>query len=757
MTTPTQTRLQELIAEARAKLAAKETAALPVAPPFVKLPDTASAGEWTWNKEQQQGIDLAMNGKSFCLIGAAGTGKTSTLKEVINRLVAGNKVQPIDLSTKYLERGRPGIVLTSFTRRAVRNIKKVVSTELKPHCITIHKLLEFEPQFYEVYDEEEGKNRITMRFEPARNRGRKLPGTLTVIVIDEASMPSVQLFKQILDALVSNGANVMFIFVGDLHQLPPVYGQAILGFKLLELPTVELTHIYRQAALSPIIDLAHKVKNGEKIPVTQKIVMETTQGKVTIHPWKKPLSDFDGTHAASAFLRDLVTKGDYDEEEDIILCPQEKTANLAFGTNEFNRVIAQALGDKRKAVVVEVIAGFQSHYYAVGDRVLVGREDAIITRIERNARYYGKKRARPPSEHLDRWGSYKQKPTAESDPADDFDTDAFLDSFVLKGDEAEEDRKQEASHIITVKLLDSEAVESVGSAGDINAMQFAYALTVHKAQGSEWKRVFFLTHQSHVTMWSRELLYTAITRAREELYMIVEPDRNGKDGTLTKAARSPRIKGDTLAEKAEWFKGKKDEFDKLMAKGNDLPEGKPVESRYKGAEDDTRLPALPVQETPPPPLVKLHELVPDTFKHQVEDALEKIWNRAKIIWGDKIGVIPTISYKLQKSRIVGQAVFDEQLIKLNALWSILASRNEDVREQMLGDTLVHECCHLIAASYSKDRAHGTAWNMAMQLMGAKPNVFVADGELPSWAHGFKDVMQLLKEEFSTVADTSEEC
>ena len=44
-------------------------------------------------------------------------------------------------------------------------------------------------------------------------------------------------------------------------------------------------------------------------------------------------------------------------------------------------------------------------------------------------------------------------------------------------------------------------------------MILGYALTVHKAQGSEWDRVFLLLHQSHNTMIQRELLYTAVTRA----------------------------------------------------------------------------------------------------------------------------------------------------------------------------------------------------------------------------------------------------
>jgi len=512
-----------------------------------------------WNTEQLTGIRLARGGKSFIVIGAAGTGKTTLEKAICNLLVSENLVPIMNTSTKWLKQGLPGIVITSFTRRAVRNSRKAVTGDLKDHCVTLHKLLEYAPVFYEVQDEATGQVRNTMRFEPSRHKHNKLPASLRCIIIDESSMVSVELFKQLIEAL-PEPSKVQFIFVGDLHQLPPVYGQAILGFKLLDLPTVELIHIYRQAQESPIIALAHKIKDGKAVPVVEKQIIETPKGKITLHPWKKKISDFDAAHTINIFLRNLITEGHFDEEEDIILCPQEKTKNLAFGTNEFNRQMAQTLGELRGAEVWEVQAGYVKHYFAVGDRILVGREDAVITKINKNARYWGA-RPKAPSKELDRWGNYKKKVTTTDKDAnndDDLDIDKMLDSFSL--DAPDEDRKQEASHAIEVELLDSGVKEVISTAGEINAAQFAYCLTVHKSQGSEWRRVFFFTHESHRMMWSRELLYTAITRAREELYMIVEPDKGSRRGTLNAAAQTPRIKGNTLAEKAEYFKGKKDDY-----------------------------------------------------------------------------------------------------------------------------------------------------------------------------------------------------
>jgi ATP-dependent exoDNAse (exonuclease V) alpha subunit/predicted SprT family Zn-dependent metalloprotease len=716
--------------------------------------DEPEDGSFLWNPEQQQAIAQAREGKSFNLIGAAGTGKTTTEKEIARMLVEENRIPSISFNTKYLKRGLPGIVFTSFTRRAVRNMRRVVSPDLAAHCITLHKLLEYEPQFYEVWDDEEQKMRKTMRFEPTRNHLNKLPDTLKCIVIDESSMVSVELFLQLLKALPNPNA-VQFIFVGDLHQLPPVYGQAILGFKLLELPTVELVRIYRQAKKSPIITLAHKIKNGEDCPLLQQTITETEQGKVTLHPWKKQISDFDGMVVASAFLKKLILSGNYDEEEDIILCPQEKIKNLAFGTNEFNRVIAQTLGEKREAVVFEIVAGYEKHYYAVGDRLLVGREDATITKITRNAKFWGK-RPRPASKELDRWGNYKKIVKEEStDPADDFDADNYLDQFTLEADKKDEDRKQEASHVIEVQLLDTGATEALGSAGEINAAQFAYALTVHKSQGSEWNRVFFITHQSHVAMWNRELLYTAVTRARKELYIICEPDRGAKPGTLTKAARSPRIKGDTLAEKAEFFKGKKDDYQNKLDEVDKLDhaDGPGREGVYKGNYVPAA-PIMPKSDLPPVKIVRLEDLVPIQFKKEAQEELDACWQRAELIWGkEKIGIKPGLQFNLQRSNIIGLAAYGENVVKLNPLWCILADENEKLRFKMIKDTIPHEIAHFINHRYSvpKGKGHDGGWVMAAKLMGM-PNPQETTSEFPTWAEGWKALAARKKQELGVEKD-----
>ncbi len=513
-----------------------------------------------WNEQQMQAINAAMAGKTFCLIGAAGTGKTTTEKGMVYSILKNNLVPMIraGASTKWLAAGTPGIAMVSFTNMAVRQTAKNFSGDVT--CVTIHKLLEYAPEYYEVTDAF-GAQIKKMQFVPTRNKGNPLPKELRLIIVDEASMVDCELFQLLVDALPDPSV-VQFIFLGDLNQLPPVYGGPILGKKLLELPVIELVEVYRQAMLSPIIRYALRMKDGLPTPVSKKVVEDDgVNGCVTIHPWSGSLSWHDALVKAQNFCKAAIQTEAMDVLQDIILCP----FNVKFGVTELNLAIADYLGRQRKATVHHVIAGFEECYLAVGDKVLVNKQEAFITKIVKNGNYVGKHPADVTKFEIDRYGGLKKR----TDPntfdmenplgePDDWDVDAILDSMQS---DAITERKNQSSHRITVKFMDAHdktsfdaeddelASRELSSAGEVNEMLFGYALTVHKSQGSEWRRVFLITHKSHATMCSRELMYTAMTRAKEYLYILCEPDRVSISGTLSSSARKPRLKGNTLAEK----------------------------------------------------------------------------------------------------------------------------------------------------------------------------------------------------------------
>lgn len=508
----------------------------------------------TLNEEQWQAVEAVLNGKSICLIGPAGTGKTTTMKAVFIALMNAGKL-PImsNHGHKYLPENAPGVSISAFTRRATNNIRRNVSEDLQGNCVTIHKLLEYEPQFYEEYSSEKDKVVRKMIFAPARNMGNPLPIALSAIAFEESSMISTALHKEVEDAL---SHEVQYIYLGDIQQLPPVFGQAVLGFKMLELPVVELKTVYRQALDSPIIKLAHRILSGE--PIYGKNYRDWhIPGKLTLFPWKKKIAAdvalltiakfFCGTEADDGiYIPGQLQKGLYNPETDAILLPFNKSC----GTDELNKHIANRIAKSEDKTVWEVVHGFKKSYYSLGDKVLFDREDAIIKDIYPNPKYTGVSPKRE-SKLMDYWGN-KKKIAGDANAIDpgDMDEDDFLLASVANTQNEDDERVRASSHCIKLLLLDSDREITIENAGQFNNLILGYAITVHKSQGSEWDKVYLCLHNSHATMLQRELLYTAVTRAKKELFVICESD------SFERGIMSQRIKGNTLAEKAEYFKGK---------------------------------------------------------------------------------------------------------------------------------------------------------------------------------------------------------
>ena len=530
----------------------------------------------TLNTEQQKFVSLVSQGRSCCLVGAAGTGKTTAVKEAINQLLSTKSIPTIlqptgNPNNPKLIQGLEGIVGCAFTRKAVANLKANFPDSLHPHCMTIHALLEFAPVTYDSIDDE-GNLVTTMRFEPQRNRINPLPTELSTIIIEESSMVGTDLFKQLMDAIPPNHP-IQLVFLGDINQLSPVFGDAILGYKLLELPTIVLTQVYRQALESPIIRLAHRILSGKQILYPELSKEEKDGGtwqvkdKLSILNWKPKTSEVQAEVTALAFLKREYLSGNYDPFNDMVICP----FNKHFGTINLSKGIANFIDEKFSIHPTEIISGFVKKYFAIGDLVLYKNDEYIITKINRNAMYRGK--LQPNTDVIfDRFGNIKGTKDGK-DSTDAYDTssipktaDEIIDSIIAN---AEDEVTDNASHVIY--LTKPEVVEkyladkenktlsgttelsdtiSIDSRGQVNNLTLAYATTCHKAQGLESKRVFILTHKCHNILLNREWLYTAVTRAKETLTILCE--RDAFIGGINKQ----QIKGTTLEEKAEYFKGK---------------------------------------------------------------------------------------------------------------------------------------------------------------------------------------------------------
>jgi hypothetical protein len=543
--------LEELQAQYTYRKTAEALA--PVTPSYIRPPEavdqmpSAQAHPATFaldivlNEFQLAARDMALAGKSFTLIGPAGSGKTTAQRAVAMALLEQGRLH----RTSYKKPGTKdrlegwSFAACAYTRRASSNLARAIHSdpylrdELPCNIMTIHALLEFHPVI--ITDPNTGRD--TMRFIPNRDANNLLD--ITHLVIEEASMVGLDLWAQLYDALPSG---VQIIFIGDINQLPPVFGPSILNYALVQLPVIELKTVYRQKGDSGILDNAHAILRGDPMHAAKDVFIIEGKSAAPVGQERMALS-------LSKMFEAWYEDGTYDPEEDMILTPFNKQP---LGTKEMNKHIAQFLGRKRGAIVYEVIAGFEKHYLAKGDRVMVDKMDGVIVDIILNPKYMGVC-PQVPSANLTRYGAMVGMDHHDLEwdkPADktyigyeSLDIDKLLD-----GNPEDDERKLQCSHIVSV-LLENGFTATLTGAGDFNGSSFSlgYVLTVHKAQGCEFRHVFGILHKDHSIMAFRELLYTLSTRARAGLYMIA------KRFMLDKAVRNPRIKGNSLEEKIAFF------------------------------------------------------------------------------------------------------------------------------------------------------------------------------------------------------------
>lgn len=504
-------------------------------------------GDIVLNEAQARAPELALAGKSFVLTGAAGTGKTTSQAAVVQALESMDVFGIHDF--KYIGPA-PSIAIVAFTKVAVRNIQKALkknpaTEKYAAHCMTIHSLLEFCPEVVERINDS-GEAYETKMFMPQRTAANPLK--ITHLIIEEASMVGLDLWKLLYEALLPG---VQIIYLGDINQLPPVFGKSIMSYALCKLPVIELTHVYRQALDNPIIANAHRILKGE-------MVEDSGDGRFSIVSGgsKYKVGQDRMALALNSMIQKLHELGDYNENTDIILIPYNKQD---MGTTAMNNKIATFLGFKRGAIVHQVKAGFSTWWLAVGDKVLVEKQAMWIVDIKENPKYMGGSTAMP--------GAYTRDGVPLAATNIDFDAEdagltlADYESFNLE-DVEEEATKRAASHLVMCSTANPNdpdfdptdpdiLITELGSSGDFRqeVFQFGYCMSIHKSQGSEWRKVFIFLHYDHSAFLNRELMYTAITRAREEVVLCAKED------LIAAAISRQKIAGIGLDEKIAFFNG----------------------------------------------------------------------------------------------------------------------------------------------------------------------------------------------------------
>ena len=284
------------------------------------------------------------------------------------------------------------------------------------------------------------------------------------VIVDEMSMVDIQLLHSLLRA-IPQGKRV--ILVGDPDQLPPV-GPGFPFSDMLRsgmIPTVRLTEIFRQAQESLIVMNAHKVNQG--------ILPELRDTTKDFFFMRRRSEDAVCQTVTELCTTRLPERMGIPADQIQVLSPTRKGA---AGTGNLNQMLQNALNP---ASPTKKERGFGDFTFREGDRVMQIRNNYDIMWRKTDGTMVG--------------------------------------TGIFNGDVGVISEIDPAAETVTVIFDDREADYDFNMLGELEP---AYAMTVHKSQGSEYRAVILCAWNGSPYLLSRSVLYTAITRARELLIIV---------------------------------------------------------------------------------------------------------------------------------------------------------------------------------------------------------------------------------------------
>lgn len=371
------------------------------------------------------------------------------------------KTTTINTIIRYFETEGMDILLAAPTGRAAKRMTEATGYEAR----TIHRLLEINGAMEgsSVKPEEDSawqKEGKRAQFE----RNEENPLETDVVIIDEMSMVDIHLFKSLLSA-VSVGTRL--IMVGDVDQLPSVGPGQVLQdlINSRAFPVVILKRIFRQAGESDIVVNAHKINRGEEIELNNKSMDFFFLERKDVNVIYKHMIQL-----IREKLPPYVNAGPYDIQ---VLTPMRK-GNL--GVEVLNGILQQYLnppdGKKKE--------------HRLGERLF--REGDKVMQIKNNYQI--------PWEVVSKYG---------------ISVDSGMGIF--NGDMGIITKIDEASSLLEVEYDEHRRAEY--SFSGLDEIELAYAVTIHKSQGSEYPAVLLPIMNGPKPLLNRNLLYTAVTRAKK--------------------------------------------------------------------------------------------------------------------------------------------------------------------------------------------------------------------------------------------------
>lgn len=323
---------------------------------------------------------------------------------------------------------------------------------------TIHRLLEIEGG---AGDDRPDRSRFA--------RNAETPLEADVVIIDEVSMVDIYLMHALLSAIVPG---TRLILVGDVSQLPSVGPGSVLKDMIRggACEIVKLEHIFRQAAKSDIVVNAHKINRGEEVCLDNRsrdfFFLERQDvrviQKVTLVLVRDKLPGYVGV----------------DPFDIQVLTPMRRGP---LGVEQLNEILQRYINppSPRKG---EIEAG--GRVFREGDKVMQIRND------------------------------YQAEWTVRGQ----YGIAGQSGQGVFNGDMGKITMADSASG--TVEVMFDEARTVLYSSGQLEDLELAYAVTIHKSQGSEYPAVVIPLLSGPAMLMTRNLLYTAVTRARRCVVLV---------------------------------------------------------------------------------------------------------------------------------------------------------------------------------------------------------------------------------------------
>lgn len=343
------------------------------------------------------------------------------------------------------------ILLAAPTGRAAKRMSETSNQEAQ----TIHRLLELNGGV-----NLEGEDKLSLHFE----RNEKQPLEADVVIVDEFSMVDIYLMNALLRAIVPG---TRLIMVGDVNQLPSVGPGNVLKDMIQSAfcPVVRLNRIFRQAAESQIVVNAHKINAGEEISLR-------SQSPDFLHLERKDSASIINV-VIQLIMQKLPPHVDASVYDIQVLTPTRKGE---LGVEHLNQVLQQYMNPPEPG---KAEREFHGTLFREQDKVMQIRNDYQI-RWSKKTRY----------------GDVFEEGTG-----------------VFNGDTGVIREIHSIEETVIVEFEEGKMVEY--DFNQMDEMELAYAITIHKSQGSEYPAVVLPLLGGPRMLMNRNLLYTAVTRAKK--------------------------------------------------------------------------------------------------------------------------------------------------------------------------------------------------------------------------------------------------